>query len=805
MAGQGTGPCAQCEHYRTGASVARAAYLVILPAYQPKLRQSQTFNIQQESQAQAAFVQERQVEPQYADVQWLSRPTHPSFGYCGLDEFDGRYYKCEVKNADQDCPHFTPRAAGAAPRPCGSCRYHRKPLDHPVRVLEETFRRYGRRSEATLEDEIRSVVQMQAEGEYQDCVDSAGFLPKLPAFLPVCMARSSPEPTTGELRCLVGPVVNSAGRCGEWSPGAGASADADSAQLDALVAHVRGIVSQSEAATLMAPWQVEDQYRLQANAEAAIVARCLSMLGASPDHIAAVCNSFTQVFGQPWNQQLSAQIEASVPRVAPSPSQVLQTRPPQVGTALGGSGGQPGALGTQPAQMSADAAYEAGNACEDKGDMKGAMRLWRQAAEQGHWLAAYWLAYAYRNGKNPDPAEALRWWRVSAASPDNPNPAGTLEAIAEYEKELRAEEKELRAKEKAAHKLDQLLSDAASRGDWEAIYKAGMKRYESKKQEKRDEGKKCFQLAANNGHVPSMNALARMLSKEGKGKKSERWHREAAEQGDGDSASRLVYLLAGRGDIQEAERWFEVVAEKCDEDEVLEARKKIDKAAARETMNFGLELIERGESDNGLGFVRQAAELGYNPAQYKLALLLLKQGNAEEGERWLQRAAEGHDPDIFPKAKVRLQELKLDRASEPGAPTPNQAFAAGLELEESRPQRPGRLRRRQGDTAAADNWYRIAAEQGHLGAEQARATSHGPWRNERGGTVVRTRRAARPRRGVQQALFVDEAARRVVRGDKQAGLGHRRHSTRVCSSQKGTLGGKTDAAPAWVWYVYASS
>lgn len=48
--------------------------LVCLPAYRPKLRQAQTL-IQQESQAQATFVQERQVEPPYADVQWLSPGT----------------------------------------------------------------------------------------------------------------------------------------------------------------------------------------------------------------------------------------------------------------------------------------------------------------------------------------------------------------------------------------------------------------------------------------------------------------------------------------------------------------------------------------------------------------------------------------------------------------------------------------------------------------------------------------------------------------------------------------------------------
>ena len=94
------------EHYRTGSSIARAAYAGILPAYQPKLRQAQTLKIQEESQTLSTFVQKRETPPEYADVQWLARPTHPSFHYCGLDEFEGRYYKCEVKNAEQSCPDF---------------------------------------------------------------------------------------------------------------------------------------------------------------------------------------------------------------------------------------------------------------------------------------------------------------------------------------------------------------------------------------------------------------------------------------------------------------------------------------------------------------------------------------------------------------------------------------------------------------------------------------------------------------------------------------------------------------------------
>jgi len=45
-----------------------------LPAYRRKLRQAQTL-IKQESRAHATFVHERQVEPPYADVQWLSPGT----------------------------------------------------------------------------------------------------------------------------------------------------------------------------------------------------------------------------------------------------------------------------------------------------------------------------------------------------------------------------------------------------------------------------------------------------------------------------------------------------------------------------------------------------------------------------------------------------------------------------------------------------------------------------------------------------------------------------------------------------------
>jgi hypothetical protein len=335
------GPCAQCEHFRRGSSIARSAYAVLLPEYRPKLKQAEIMNLQAESQALGIAQQELDPRLDTTDdqlgMQWLSRPVHPNFTYCGLEEFEGRSLKCEVKNPDQkSCPDFTPRAVEGAPRPCTSCRHNRPPLSHPVRVLEETFRRNGQRSSATLDEEIRNVVQSQAEGEYQDCVEQAGFLAQPPAFLPLCLVRRSAEPMTGEQRSIVGPVVNNAGRCSEWSPGQGPSGSAEAAQLDALVAHVRGIVGQAEAVAYMDPLQMNAARRLQANAEAALVARCLAMLGATPDHIAAVCNSFTQAFGEPWNPQLSAQIEASAPRLAP-------TAPPLVGPS------QPGAPAVGPA------------------------------------------------------------------------------------------------------------------------------------------------------------------------------------------------------------------------------------------------------------------------------------------------------------------------------------------------------------------------------------------------------------------------------------------------------------------------
>ena len=255
MSGDVTGPCTQCEHYRTGSSIARAAYAGILPAYQPKLRQAQTLKIQEESQTLSTFVQERETPPEYADVQWLARPTHPSFHYCGLDEFEGRYYKCEVKNAEQSCPDFVQRSAEATSHPCSSCCHNRPPLGHPVQVLEATFRRYGKDSRQNLTRRSACSCRCRRTANTRTASTTPASCPSRQ------LAARLPDPalggtTTGEQRTVVGPVVNSAARCGEWAAGQGSSLAAEAAQLDALVAHVRGVVSQSESRSYMAPWQV---------------------------------------------------------------------------------------------------------------------------------------------------------------------------------------------------------------------------------------------------------------------------------------------------------------------------------------------------------------------------------------------------------------------------------------------------------------------------------------------------------------------------------------------------------------------
>ncbi len=648
------GPCPQCEHYRVGSSIARAAFAGVLPAYQPKLRQAQTLSIQQESQSLATFVQEQGAE--YPDVKWLARPTSPGFNYCGLDEFDGLYYKCEVKNAEETCPDFTPRAVDAAPRPCSSCRHHRPPLGQPVRVLEETFRRYGQRSDATLNQEIRSLVQMQAEGEYQDCVDFAGFLPKLPAFLPVCMVRGSPEPTTGEPRCIVGPVVNSAARCSEWS--AGTAADAESAQLDALVAHVQGIVRQAESAMYMDFPNAGGPRRIQANAEAAIVAFCMRMLNASPDHVQAVCNSFTQVFDEPWDQQLSAQIEASAPRVAEAPSQFQQIGGAQSGAGPGGPGGAPGFPGGGTDAERAEQAFARGvDALSRESDDEAETPL-RVAAELGHWRGTHHLVRLYKRQGNT--AEAERWLKQLAESGE----ASDALHLARFYREVgNSTEAERWFKVCAEHDSGlspDLIAQAAiqvalilqERGEiaesepWLRRAAAGGAEWASETLEsvRKDSAEVLYERAND-------------LIGRGQSEQGERLLRQAADQGFSNALYRLANQLEGRLDSEGLRRLLaEEVTEnrggEDSEDRVDFVKRKLAHVLIK---RFDVGEGTRADADEGLGLLRELAgqegsEDVQKDVQYELYKWHHKWGETEDAEFWLRKSE-------APKPVDRAREL----------------------------------------------------------------------------------------------------------------------------------------------------
>ena len=64
--------------------------------------------------------------------------------------------------------------------------------------------------------------------------------------------------------------------------------------------------------------------------------------------------------------------------------------------------------------------FDAGMDAYDRGDLGGALAIWRPLAEQGDLNAQCWLAYMYDNGKGVTRnfKEAIRWYRMAAEQSD---------------------------------------------------------------------------------------------------------------------------------------------------------------------------------------------------------------------------------------------------------------------------------------------------------------------------------------------------------------------------------------------------
>lgn len=317
------GPCEQCEHARTGSSVARLTLDAMPDRDRPSVRDTHTRTSAQEESSAGLFADERESNRTHGTTMYSGRPTAAGFPFCGVYEFSNTYACCETKNHDLDCAQFTEQRYDAVVHDCSTCLHQQRVSPRVDLVLRQFLYAYdvGRQ---LLEKSVEPGRAAAAEKEYADCVDGAGFVATRPAFLPWCAALSTtdqPEST----RYVVGPVVNSARRCTAWAPQTELEFTDTDAHLDALTARPRRIyhlladlegrrdrlrslgaqdtvgqdtVGQAQPyrdsgdRAALDPDYLARLRHAETNAQADLIAFCLRQRGSSSTHVTAVCNNW---------------------------------------------------------------------------------------------------------------------------------------------------------------------------------------------------------------------------------------------------------------------------------------------------------------------------------------------------------------------------------------------------------------------------------------------------------------------------------------------------------------------------------
>ena len=201
-----------------------------------------------------------------------------------------RFYACEVKNADQKCPDFSPD--GSRRRACTTCAYNQMPCGRLYQTLIQVLseRREGQR----IRSDVDMTLQSQAAGEYKQCVDSAGFMNTRPGLLPICEKYSS------EAGYVIGPIVNAGNSCPHWSAGTSAVSQSVLARLDLILERAKRIWAlpppPSPRGFNFNPTSYSDsiqkQQELKGNAKADIVEYCLTELGVNPSYAEFAATTF---------------------------------------------------------------------------------------------------------------------------------------------------------------------------------------------------------------------------------------------------------------------------------------------------------------------------------------------------------------------------------------------------------------------------------------------------------------------------------------------------------------------------------
>jgi hypothetical protein len=146
-----------------------------------------------------------------------------------------------------------------------------------------------------IRDKIEETLRMQAQSEFEECVEYGGFLhSSRPGTMPHCQALSSSR-GTGDTRFVVGPVVNVGKRCDRWEVG-------DNEDLKRLLSELATLDIDAKCAwqdlthppVLESSWvSFSDRMRDAAvNADADVLEFGLNMLGVYTSSVEALCTSY---------------------------------------------------------------------------------------------------------------------------------------------------------------------------------------------------------------------------------------------------------------------------------------------------------------------------------------------------------------------------------------------------------------------------------------------------------------------------------------------------------------------------------
>ncbi|MGW4814309.1 type VII secretion system-associated protein [Kitasatospora cineracea] len=272
---------------------------------------------------------------------------------------------------------------------------------------------------------------------------------------------------------------------------------------------------------------------------------------------------------------------------------------------------------------SSEAAYRLGYLLDASGDLDGALRWYRQAAEQRFFPAFNDLAVLHFRRGELDQAE--HWFRRGMDAGDWTAAAG-LGALLRHRGDPEAESL-LRIVEgtPAGKGAAAVIGDDLARSDLEAsVSSADQLAGLLHEQGRVDEAREMWEAAAADGSARAALSLGKLSLSRGDRSGAKRWWRQAADAGFLLGAYYLGELFQEDSDTAEAERWWRTAADSLE--------RTLDQGASTVETRSGRQIM--------IGALHQSGEVR---AAYKLGMSLLIRGRTAEAEHWLTLAARsGH-------------------------------------------------------------------------------------------------------------------------------------------------------------------